>query len=505
MAKPVVRQKPDALAILDVGTTSTRASVLRLDGSLIGHARELNRLEISAPDRAEHDPFALLGAAEMVVARAVRAARAAGAAVGGLVISSQMHSLLLTDAAGRPVTPIITWADTRADAAATAVRSRDDWLALYARTGCPPHPAYPLYKLMALRSSGEAPRPTQRVVDLKSWLLWKWTGESVIDLSLASGTALLDLHALRWDAEALEMAGISEAQLPTIVDTSHITPVATRRLGLPLGTPIVTGAGDAVLSSLGCGAHAPGAVAVMMGTSGAVRIGSPAPMADPMGRLFSYYLAPGLWIVGGALSSGGIVLDWLGRIFDVDHSGILDTAAGSPAGAGGLVFVPLIVGERAPGYEGRARGAWFGLGLEHDRRHLARAAIEGMAFHVRSVLALLEERSRVTEVRATGGLARSALWLRVLAGVINRTVTVPTEVEGSTIGALILGGTALGLLPNLDAASAIVHPSKLVEPEPGERAIYDATYASYQRLYDGFRPEFAALAALRASSTPGPT
>lgn len=489
----------EGLAILDVGTTSTRAAVLGVDGTRLAEARAPNRLNTPLPGRAEQDPAALLAVADAVVAKAVADARAGGTHVVGLVVSTHMHSLLLTDPTGSPRSPLITWADLRAIEATRQVRSGSDWSALFARTGCPPHPSYPLYKLMALRAAGRAPEPTDLVDDLKSWLLWNWTGDRMVDLSIASGSGLLNVHALRWDTDALGLAGISQEQLPTLVDTSHVGLLSTDRLGLPAGTPVVAGAGDAVLSSLGSGAHMPGRAAIMVGTSGAVRVGSPAPILDPAGRLFSYYLAPDRWIIGGALSNGGIVLDWVGRLVGLDPATVLAVAAEAPTGAGGLVFMPFLAGERAPGYDGLARGAWFGLGLEHDRRHLARAALEGIAFSVRSVLEAAEEGvGRVQDVRATGGLARSDLWLQVLASVIDRPVGVPADVEGSTIGALIIGTAALGLRSGLDS-SGIVRIAEVIDPEARHRAIYDAGYAMYQRLYRRLSPEFPALDALRGS------
>jgi len=488
----------EALAVLDVGTTSTRAFVLDLDGVLISEAREPNRLDTPLPGRAEQDPIALRADAEAVVRRAVADAGGTGADIRGLVVSTQMHSLLVTDVAGEPRTPLIGWADTRATEAVAAVRRRSDWHALYGRTGCPPHPSYPLYKLMALRVTGDAPGPTDRIEDLKSWLLRSWTGERVVDRSLASGSGLLDVHLLRWDPEALDLAGIAEEQLPAIVDTTHVDRLSTDRLGLAAGTPIVAGAGDGVLSSLGCGAHEAGTAAIMVGTSGAVRVGSAVPIADPSGRLFSYYLADGRWIVGGALSNGGIVLDWLGRLLRTGAERILALAAEAPAGAGGVICLPFLAGERAPGYQALARGAWFGFGLEHDGRHLARAALEGIAFTIRSVLEAAEESvPTIADIRATGGLARSRTWLRILAGVIDRPLGVPADVEGSAVGALVLGAHALGLRAGLDL-SGVVHVDEQVTSEPGDRAMYDAAYDLYQRLDRALRPEFPALAALRS-------
>lgn len=496
-------RRPDALAVLDVGTTSTRAFVLRLDGSVVAESRLLNALETPTPERIEQDPIALRAAAETVVAQAVTQARSRGVSVRGLVLSTHMHSVLVTDTAGMPLTPLITWADTRADAQATVIRSHGNWPALYARTGCPPHASYPLYKLMALRASGAAPNPSDRVTDLKGWLIHGWTGARIVDRSIASGSGLLELRTLRWDAGALELAGVTEDQLPVIVDTTHHVPCVTERLGLRLGRPIVVGAGDGVLSSLGSGAQVPGVGAVMVGTSGAVRIPSPMPVADAAGRLFSYYLADGRWIVGGGITNGGLVLDRLGGILGLDAAQVLDAAADAPPGAGGLIMLPLLAGERAPGYDARARGAWFGLGLDHDRRHLARAALEGVAFSVRSVLEVAEEATgRVAEIRVTGGLARSPLWLQTLAGVLDRPVSVPVEVEGSTVGALALGAVALGLQPDLDTAAApMVRVAEVVRPVADDAAVYASSYALYRRLYRSLSPEFATLTGLRAMTS----
>ena len=290
---------------------------------------------------------------------------------------------------------MLTWADSRAEPYIAQLRSRLDTSALYARTGCPLHPMYPLAKLLWFRHDRpEIFAAAHRFVSIKEFVVQRLTGTAAVDRSLASGTGFYDLHQRRWDMEALAAAGIGVDHLSPVYSTTHaITDWAAEELGLPMGTPLVLGAGDGPLSTLGAGAVGPGQYTVTIGTSGAVRRCVPAPLTDAASRNWCYNLTDDVWVVGGAINNGGLALQWFRDTFapDATYETIVSEAASIDAGSGGLIFLPFLTGDRAPYWNSRSRGVFFGLTLNHTRAHLARATLEGVLYSMYSIFAPLSK------------------------------------------------------------------------------------------------------------------
>jgi gluconokinase len=492
-----------AIVALDLGTTSCRALVFNLDGQVLGQASRTYPLATPRPGWAEQDPDQLLAAAEAVVPGALDAAGVGASDVLGVVLCTYMHSLVALDADGRYLTGLITWADTRSAAQVDAVRARDGWMDLYTRTGCPPHTMYPLYKFLWFREhQPELLASARRWASIKELLIHRWTGHWALDYNLATGTGLLNNLILDWDPQALELAGVRRNQLSDVVPNTQTFRLLPGRVpGLLPGTPIVAGAGDGVLSSLGSGAIEPNIVAAMVGTSGAVRVCVPTPSVDPKARVFSYYLDKNRWILGGSLNNGGIALRWFRDNFFAgarEYDDVIAEAATVPAGSGSLLFLPYLAGERSPGFNARARGVWFGLGLEHGKAHMARSVLEAVAYRLYSVLGPIEELSGpAKEIRATGGFARSPFWLQVCANVFGREVTVPKETEGSALGAFVLGAVALGVADDLSWVHRFVAEGARLAPDAAEHALYEELFGIYQRVSRNVQAEFYALAQIR--------
>jgi gluconokinase len=316
-------------------------------------------------------------------------------------------------------------------------------------------------------------------------------GPHTLDRSCASATGLYDLRARRWDAEALEIAGVSPAQLGEVVPTTTVLPGlradVARAVGLPADTPLVIGASDGVLANLGVGAVRPDVAAVSLGTSGALRVVVGRPTVDPARRLFCYALTDDAWVVGGPVNNGGSVVRWAALAFAADGDGaqpegeaadeldarLLAEAADVPPGSAGLLCLPYLLGERAPWWRSGLRGAYLGLRREHRRPHLVRAAVEGVC----QQLALVRDAFGaaglpVREVRATGGAVASSLWVRTLAAALDLPVRVADSPEGTGLGACLLGWHALGALPDLEAVTALVDVSDPVEPDRDDAALY---------------------------------
>lgn len=497
---------------LDVGTTNAKA--LAYDATCAGWAAASRELPLiaDAPGRAEQDPERVLEASLATLAEAAAAVTARGGRVAGVCLSTAMHGLVGLDAAGRPLTRLITWADQRAAAQARALRASPDSASLARRTGAPLHAMTPLAKLRWFRE--EAPDTFGRVrrwISPKELLLKRLLGADVVDQSVAGATGLFNLERADWDDEALALAGVAREQLglpvPSATVLRGLPPELATRLGLDAGTPFVVGASDGALANLGAGAIAPGVAACTVGTSGAVRIAVPKPGGDPAGRLFCYPLAPGRWIAGAAVNDGGVPLRWLRDAVFPDvrdaararginpYQALTELAATAPPGAGGLFFVPGLSGERAPQRSPEARGALFGLTLAHGRGHVIRAVMEGVMLQLAGVLRRIEAMGLpISEVRSSGGAARSALWRQIMADAFGRPVSLMETEQASALGAALLGMVSLGLLGSLDEAAAL--PRVMGQIRPSEDAAASARrLENFERILRTVDPLFEALAA----------
>ena len=453
----------------DVGTTSAKAVAYDAAGRERGRAEAGYPLTEPAPGQEVQDPSEVVAAA---LAAIRGAARAAGSHVTGVAVSAAMHSLAALDHRGRPLTPLLTWADARA--VEQAERLRAERPELHDRTGTPLHPMSPLAKLLWFRErEPETFAAAARWVGIKELVLERLTGEWLLDASCASGTGLLSLERRDWDEEALGVAGVRREQLARLVDAGECRPLAgaaAEATGLAAGTPVVAGAGDGPLANLGVGAVRPGVAACSIGTSGALRLVVENPAVDPAHRVFCYVLTPGRWVVGGAINNGGVVLRWAGEALAPDlgeHSEreLLRLAAAVPAGSEGLVMLPYLMSERAPPLE---RGPARRLRRPHPRHgrgHLVRAALEGVCQQLAPGPGLAAGGgNEVREVRATGGFARSELWRQMLADVLGMPIGFPAGDQGSAFGAALVGLEALGMISSIEVAADLLDSATAASP-----------------------------------------
>jgi gluconokinase len=486
---------------VDLGTTSTKAVAFDTSGREVASASAGYPLDEPHPGWAEQDPERILAAVLTSVHDVVSEV---DGPIAGLSFSSAMHTLIGLDPGGAPLTPSLSWADSRSAAQAERLRAAAGGLALHRRTGTPLHPMAPLPKLVWFHEQQQ--KLFEQVafwVGIKDFVLSRMCDALVTDHSLASGTGLMDITTLSWDTEALQLAGIEPEQLPELVPTTTVLPGLSAgvadRVGLPAGTPVVVGAGDGPLANLGLGAVDPGVAACSIGTSGALRVMVEKPAVDPLGGVFCYALTEDRWVVGGAINNGGIVLDWAGRALAPDlgddpAAALLDLAGQVPPGAGALIMLPYLLSERAPHWSALPRGAYIGLTREHRREHLVRAAIEGVCQQLALVLQSMRAAgNEVRQVRATGGFARSPLWRQILADTLGMDVQFPAGHEGSGFGAALLGMQALGLVESIAVAADLVQIEDTVHPDPAAAGVYASLRPVFAELYDALVPTFRSL------------
>ncbi len=483
----------EVLLGLDVGTTAVKVAAFSTAGrGEVAAASREYPLNQPRPGWHVQDPATVLAAVDATLAACV--ADLGDARVVALSVSSAQHGLLGLDDRQEAVTPLVTWADARSTAEARELRAGGLAADLLRRTGTPVHPMSPLVKLVWFaRHEPETAAAVRWWVGLKDLLLLHLTGQLVTELSSASATGLLNSEARDWDADALAVAGVRREQLPPVLPTTtvlELTSEAARRTGLTGGLPVAVGAADGPLGNLGTGANEPGVAGLSLGTSGAVRMAVDGPRADPGGSLFCYALTDDLWVVGGAVSNGGITLRWAGSTFAAELVGeghadseLLALAAEAPPGSDGLVMLPYLLSERAPVWDPELAGAYFGIRHRHTRQHFLRAALEGVCLQVSTIAEALESVAPVREVRATGGTFRSPLWRTVMAGVLAKPLVVEAGAGGTALGATALGWFALGGAPDLPSALAALR-GPVAEPTPVVVTVDDLD--TYARLGSGF-------------------
>ncbi len=474
---------------LDIGTSSVKAIAITRTGDVRASASRPCTLQHPQPGYAEQDPDQMLQAARECLAEVLTACQDT-ATVMGISISTAMHSIMALDADNRPLTPLLTWADTRSQAEADALRGAPGAHALYVATGVPIHPMSPLCKLAWLQKHqpGIVSAAT-RYAGIKAYLLHYLTGAWIIDYSTASATGLFDIHQHTWHPIALSIAGINTNQLPEPVAGTRafrISPAAADALG-NTDLVIYPGGADGCLANLGSGAMEPGLLALTIGTSGAVRMTLPHPVHDPLGRLFSYPLLPGLFVCGGPVNNGGVILKWfsesvLGKSFSskADFRWFMDEAASIPPGSGGLVCTPWFLGERAPLWNARATGTFHGCTVTHTRAHLMRALVEGISFNLRQVADILAAQTvPVRSVLASGGFSASPQWVQLIADIFQVPVSCTTQEDASATGAAKIGFIGAGEADGWRDFDTWTSHQQLFNPDPARREAYAQAYARY--------------------------
>jgi gluconokinase len=420
-----------------------------------------------------------------------------------------MHSLMAVDGLGNPLTRIITWADLRSRDEAANLKSTEAGRRIYQNTGTPVHPMSPLCKILWLKKEQpEIFSLTGKFISVKEFIWFRLFGKYMVDFSLASGTGLFDIRRLHWDKEALEVAGITENHLSDPVPPTHMEKMTGNslagRLGVPEGLPFVIGGSDGCLANLGTSAISHHDMALTIGTSGAVRMISPTPVEDPEARIFNYILTENLYVTGGAINNGALVVKWFAEQFMEPNSGhpgnlmkYLDEIRDLPAGSDGLIFLPYLYGERSPVWDADARAVFFGIQSSHGPRQFLRAVVEGISFSLYQISLILREKIGPAEkIYASGGFIQSSPWLQTVSDIFNQELYLTSDVDASSIGAAIMGFYALGIIRSLDESKKMISVQDAYRPVQREHGMYMKNYSLFAILYEKLKPAFEQISHL---------
>jgi len=467
---------------LDVGTTGAKALAVTPQGEVLARAEEGYLLSTPRPGWSEQDPEDWWRASQAVLA-AVGAEEAAG-----IGLSGQMHGLVTLDEADHVIRPAILWNDQRTAAECAEIEELIGLERLIGFTGNRALTGFTAPKLLWLRRhEPEAYARVRHVLLPKDYVRLRLTGEHLTDVADASGTLLFDVSRRRWSREMLDALEIPYQWLPRAVESPAVSGHTAD------GVPVAAGAGDQAAGALGVGVDRPGPVSVVLGTSGVVFAVLPGFQADPEARVHAFcHAVPGAWHAMGVMLSAAGSLRWLRDVLarDTAYEQLIAEAAERPAGADGVLFLPYLTGERTPHADPNARAAFVGLELGHGRDALVRAVLEGVAYGLRDSFVLLRKLGARPEVgRASGGGARSKLWLEIVASVLGLPLELTAVEDGAAYGAALVGGVAGGVFRDVhEAVEACVRVRDRVEPNDAWREAYEAGYARFRSLYPALKP-----------------
>ncbi len=385
-----------------------------------------------------------------------------------------MHGLVLLDAADRVLRPAILWNDQRTGAECAEIESRVGFDRLVRLTGNRALPGFTAPKLVWVRKhEPEVWAQAAHVLLPKDYVRLRLTGERAIDAAEASGTLLFDVAGRRWSDEVCDALEVPLEWLPPAHESTAIG-----------------GAGDQQAGALGVGVVGPGPLSVVLGTSGVVFAALPGYSADPEARVHVFcHAVPDTWEAMGVMLSAAGSLRWLRDAVGGSYDALVAEAERWPAGTEGLTFLPYLQGERTPHADPSARAVFEGLSLRHDRGALVRSVLEGVAFGLRDSLELLKALGVAPAAgRASGGGARSELWLKIVASVLGIPIERTAVEEGAAYGAALLGAVAAGVFADAaEAVAACVRVRDAVEPDPEWQKVYDERYVRYRALYPALR------------------
>jgi len=488
---------------VDIGTSSVRACLFSIDLHNLHNTQLPISLETDVMGRAEQDFGEIQSAVFNCINDVTGWAEANDYFPEAICFSNAVSSLVYLDSNFEPVQPVLTYADLRARDEAESLKKSNPG-DVFRKTACPIHASYWLPKFKWLKNEGFNYSRSNYFCTIKDLIVFRLTGQFITDFSNAVATGMCNTISGEWDENLLAIAGLSTKQLPSILPTTTITIPEkndfTDSLHLPENLKIVLGATDGVLSSLGAGAYKPGQVTTMIGSSGACRIAAESPLiqqSEPV--TWSYPLDERIWIRGGAMNSGGLVTQWLVENFfqgkDLSSSEAFDEmlklANSVKAGSDGLLFLPYIFGERAPIWDEKARGVYFGIHGSHQLGHIARATIEGILFALYSIYEIITlDYDGDIEVRATGGYLRSELMVQIQTDIFGIPVGVSSNYEGSSIGAAILAMKALEAINSYDEISEFIKVEKFYKPNEERVLIYKEQLGKFKEIYRQLRPIF---------------
>ncbi len=475
---------------LDIGSSSIRAALYDHDAVIVpGTSAKIDHRFTATPDGgSEIDADEAFARVVTAIDTVLDKAKKQKGGIAYVVSCSLMHSLVGVDAKGRPTTKVFGWADTCSGKFTDVLRKRFNEPKMHDRTGTRFHSSYWTAKLLWQRSAfPEVFAKTAKWLALSDYVAFKLSGEPVTSLSMGSGSGIFDIRNCDWDAELLKFLKLKPTNLPAIADSDATTfklnkTFAKRwpRLANAQWFPSIA---DGIADNIGAGCVAPSKAALMVGTSGAMRVayaGEP-PAKIPDG-LWCYRIDRKRVILGGALSDGGGLYRWLKDNLKLPKDAETEISRRGAA-AHGLTFQPFLAGERSTGYHESATGAVLGLRSSTDSIDILQAAMESVAYRFAEVFDQLNTVVKIKQIVASGGALRdSPVWTQIIADVLGRDLTMSGASESSSRGAVLLALESIGNIENIETSPVPIANTTAYHPQ--RHATYNRARKQHSKAYE---------------------
>lgn len=487
---------------IDIGTGSTKAVAVSSSGVAI-HTEQVSYPTLSPePNYSEQAPELIWQAFVKCIQRTINALQKEPQCVA---LSSAMHSVIPVDKDGNALMNMITWADNRSSSVANRIKESKNASTIYEKSGTPIHAMTPLCKIVWLKENkNELFQRTHKFISIKEYIWFKLFGVYEIDYSIASATGLFDIKQLFWNSTSLDLCGINGDKLskPVPVDHTRQNVIADHLKTVYNGTFLIGGS-DGCMANVGSCAIEPGVAALTIGTSGAIRVANSSPTYNHQAMTFNYNLFENLYISGGPINNGGVALKWyiecmLEQKLDSEekYNSILNEVENIKAGSDGLIFLPYLLGERAPIWNSDSSGVFFGIRNYHRRAHFTRAVIEGICMALFSIAKAMEDSGlSIQKVHASGGFTQSQAWIQILADIFGKEFYLLNSEDASALGTAYIALKKFGLIDTYGQLTPLSRSP--IVPNLKNHLVYQQTFQLYDRLYKKLKDEMLLVEQLR--------
>lgn len=490
---------PTYILAHDIGTSGNKATLFSAEGQLIGSEVYSYDTHYFNDTWVEQDAEDWWKAVCYTSRKLIQSTGIDAKDIGAISFSGQMMGCLCVDKQGNPLRPSMIWADQRAQRQAAQIESHISQWDFYHIVGHRNTASYGIQKLMWVKDNEpEIYDQTYKTLNAKDFIVFRLTGNFYTEPSDGNSNGCFDLNTLQWSEEILKYAGVDPDKLPELRPSTFVaggvTEEAAKATGLAVGTPVVLGGGDGVAANIGCGSIAPGKTYNCMGTSAWITTTSEKPIFDEKMRIVTWaHIVPGLYAPNGTMQYAGGSYNWLKNTictmesYDAKQNGtspyeyMNEQIAQSPIGSNGIIFLPYLLGERAPRWNPDAKGAWIGMKPENTRGDLLRSVLEGVTMNLSICLDVLRTQVDIGEILVIGGGAKGAVWRQIMADIYNAKITVPSLLEeAGSMGAAVTGGVGAGIFKDFTAIDKFIKIDSVHTPDP--EAV--KKYAPVRELFD---------------------
>lgn len=496
----------------DLGTSGNKATLYDFAGQLKGSMVCSYNTNFNESGWAEQNPEDWWSAVCTSTRELLEKSGVSKKEIVCVSFSGQMMGCLLIDRHGKPLRPMIIWADSRAQEQERKMVDAVGEERGYKITGHRLSASYSAAKLLWVKDKEpNVYAKTAKMLNAKDYMVYRLTGEIVTDYSDASGTNLLDITQKKWSNELLESFGIEQNLLPELLPSSQIaggiTEEAARETGLVVGTPVVIGGGDGSCACVGAGVVTKGKTYCVLGSSSWISTVTTTPFFDEAKRTFNWvHLNPDLYTPCGTMQAAGLSYKWIRDVMcekemyqsktsGIDIYELLDHLVSlSPPGAGGLLYLPYLLGERSPRWNLDAKGCFVGLRISTKKQDMIRAVLEGVGYNLKVILDILENHKHKNSVILIGGGAKGKEWRQILADIWQKNIFVPTYLEEATsMGAAVCGGVGIGAFSDFSVVEHFNPVMDKIIPDKNNTMIYEKMYEAFNDAYNALSYVFPSI------------